>query len=871
MQVTENTNEWINWIEESVSKEYYRFYERVHFNNIQKVGTGRFGKVYRANWKNSGKYLALRFFFNLDDVTAKEVVHELKIHQNQNFQSNNYLLVMEYADSGTLKNYLKENFNNLTWNDKCNLAYQLACAVSCLHNEGVVHRDLHSSNVLVHQNTIKLSDFGLSKRIELSSNAQSNLLGTIPYVDPKGFSERRENKNSTQIYLLDEKSDIYSVGVLFWEISSGHPPFYTEGGQYDIDLALEISQGLREKPIPNTPDDYIKVYTDCWNGEPVNRPTINQVVEILKTIIEKSNVTTTIDTSTNIDNSLHGELSQVNQTFDKINISEKELGKTVNDIVKYIFQMANEGKDTKTIKYILNYFNNNNINPQEIYNCVSEQNHTLAQYYVGLCYEFGRGTVKNGKLAFEYYEKVANKGYASGKFKIENQNFQSNNYLLVMEYADSGTLKNYLKENFNNLTWNDKCNLAYQLACAVSCLHNEGVVHRDLHSSNVLVHQNTIKLSDFGLSKRIELSSNAQSNLLGTIPYVDPKGFSERRENKNSTQIYLLDEKSDIYSVGVLFWEISSGHPPFYTEGGQYDIDLALEISQGLREKPIPNTPDDYIKVYTDCWNGEPVNRPTINQVVEILKTIIEKSNVTTTIDTSTNIDNSLHGELSQVNQTFDKINISEKELGKTVNDIVKYIFQMANEGKDTKTIKYILNYFNNNNINPQEIYNCVSEQNHTLAQYYVGLCYEFGRGTVKNGKLAFEYYEKVANKGYASGKFKIGYFYKNGIGTKVNKQKTIELYKQAANLGSCAAQNNLAIMYNTGDGVGKDYVKAFELYHKAANLGDSTAQFNVAAIYENGDGIVRDLSSAIYWYEKSAKQGFQRAQDRLEILKFFV
>ena len=49
---------------------------------------------------------------------------------------------MEYADAGTLKNYLKENFKNLTWDDKYKLAYQLVCAVSCLHNEGIVHRDL---------------------------------------------------------------------------------------------------------------------------------------------------------------------------------------------------------------------------------------------------------------------------------------------------------------------------------------------------------------------------------------------------------------------------------------------------------------------------------------------------------------------------------------------------------------------------------------------------------------------------------------------------------------------------------------------------------------------------------------------------------
>jgi serine/threonine protein kinase len=49
---------------------------------------------------------------------------------------------MEYADGGTLRNYLTNNFNRLTWNCKYNLAYQLACSVSCLHDEGIIHRDL---------------------------------------------------------------------------------------------------------------------------------------------------------------------------------------------------------------------------------------------------------------------------------------------------------------------------------------------------------------------------------------------------------------------------------------------------------------------------------------------------------------------------------------------------------------------------------------------------------------------------------------------------------------------------------------------------------------------------------------------------------
>ena len=65
-------------------------------------------------------------------------------------------------------------------------------------------------------------------------------------------------------------------------------------------------------------------------------------------------------------------------------------------------------------------------------------------------------------------------------FFLENRISPTKNYLLVMEYADGGTLRDYLKKNFNKLTWNDKYNLAHQLACSISCLHDERIVHRDL-------------------------------------------------------------------------------------------------------------------------------------------------------------------------------------------------------------------------------------------------------------------------------------------------------------------------------------------------------------------------------------------------------
>ena len=109
-----------------------------------------------------------------------------------------------------------------------------------------------------------MADFGLSKRIDEASNSQSKLYGVMPYADPKSFDRQRNNDNSARIYTLNEKSDVYSVGVLLWEISSGEVPFCNE--PYDISLAIEISQGLREKPISDTPEDYLKIYTGKYKN-----------------------------------------------------------------------------------------------------------------------------------------------------------------------------------------------------------------------------------------------------------------------------------------------------------------------------------------------------------------------------------------------------------------------------------------------------------------------------------------------------------------------------------------------------------------------------------------------------------------------------
>uniref|UniRef100_U9TS22 Protein kinase domain-containing protein n=1 Tax=Rhizophagus irregularis (strain DAOM 181602 / DAOM 197198 / MUCL 43194) TaxID=747089 RepID=U9TS22_RHIID len=155
-------NKWIQWIKDGIDNEYINYHDYNEFQDMECIGVGGFGNVYRANWKSSDTVVALKSLTNGKDG-MKEVVNEIKlmhrinfheniiqffgITSNPNDESSNYSFILEYADSGTLKNYLKKNFNKLDWNIKLQFAIQIAAAVSCIHQKDIIHNDL--VNILV--------------------------------------------------------------------------------------------------------------------------------------------------------------------------------------------------------------------------------------------------------------------------------------------------------------------------------------------------------------------------------------------------------------------------------------------------------------------------------------------------------------------------------------------------------------------------------------------------------------------------------------------------------------------------------------------------------------------------------------------------
>src|ERR1700752_1366254 len=113
----------------------------------------------------------------------------------------------------------------------------------------------------------------------MSMTSSSIVHGMPEYIEPKCFTDPKYKRN--------KKSDVYSLGVILWEISSGRPPFQTF--QSRDTLVIHIFQGNREKPIEGTSFQYIELYQKCWDNDPAKRPETKLILNTLKTLIPIEN------------------------------------------------------------------------------------------------------------------------------------------------------------------------------------------------------------------------------------------------------------------------------------------------------------------------------------------------------------------------------------------------------------------------------------------------------------------------------------------------------------------------------------------------------------------------------------------------------
>jgi serine/threonine protein kinase len=180
------------------------------------------------------------------------------------------MLVVQLMDND-LGKYLQQNNQKLTWKERIQIAQYIIYALTKIHEENAIHRDLHSGNVLFLQinQVFYISDLGFCGPADVPINGT---YGNLPYIAPEVIAG-----NKTTF-----KSDIYSVGMLMWEISSGQPPFANI--DHDINLAMNIVNGIRPKIVPETPLEYKILMEQCWDADPAKRPDINSLYDKISEI-----------------------------------------------------------------------------------------------------------------------------------------------------------------------------------------------------------------------------------------------------------------------------------------------------------------------------------------------------------------------------------------------------------------------------------------------------------------------------------------------------------------------------------------------------------------------------------------------------------
>jgi len=216
---------------------------------IEKIGGGGMALVYKARCRLLNRFVAIKVLrpeFTEDEEFVKKFRREAQSaaslsHPNivgiydVGTENNNYYIVMEYIKGQTLKELIKSK-GTLGVEYATNIAIQICYALDHAHKNHIVHRDIKSHNILIREdNSVKVTDFGIARAVSSSTITNTgNVIGSVHYFSPE----------QARGGYTDEKSDIYSLGIVMYEMLTGRLPFE---GESPIAVALKH---IQEEPVP---------------------------------------------------------------------------------------------------------------------------------------------------------------------------------------------------------------------------------------------------------------------------------------------------------------------------------------------------------------------------------------------------------------------------------------------------------------------------------------------------------------------------------------------------------------------------------------------------------------------------------------------
>ncbi|KAK4844808.1 hypothetical protein QYF36_024655 [Acer negundo] len=250
----------------------------------ERIGLGSYGEVYRGDWH--GTEVAVKRFLDqgISGESLEEFKSEVRImrrlrHPNVVLfmgavtRAPNLSIITEFLPRGSLYRLIHRPNNQLDERKRLRMALDAARGMNYLHNctPVIVHRDLKSPNLLVDKNwVVKVCDFGLSRMKNSTFLSSRSTAGTAEWMAP----EVLRNEPS------DEKCDVYSFGVILWELNTMRQPW---GGMNPMQVVGAVGFQHRRLDIPDNMDPAVAdIIRQCWQTDPKLRPTFAEIMAALR-------------------------------------------------------------------------------------------------------------------------------------------------------------------------------------------------------------------------------------------------------------------------------------------------------------------------------------------------------------------------------------------------------------------------------------------------------------------------------------------------------------------------------------------------------------------------------------------------------------
>jgi serine/threonine protein kinase/Tol biopolymer transport system component len=573
-----------------------------HYRILDRLGGGGMGVVYKAVDLKLDRPVALKFLagqrgaseegkqrFMREARAASALDHPniCTIHEIDETGDGALFIAMALCEGETLRDRIERG--PLPLAEAVAIAGQIAAGLACAHERGIVHRDVKPANVIVAPDgRVKIVDFGIAKLADQSRITRAGAaVGTAAYMSPEQFHGEE----------ADPRTDVWSLGVVIYEMVTGRPPF---AGESETEMVRAIL-GRSPRPMaslrPGVPQGLEKLVRQALAKRPEDRlesmeamrAGLRDLVPALSAPSFSDDDLTLVDFPTAPSLPLEtGPLEPAGPPGDRVGPYEilEILGGGGMGVVY-------KARHVRLARVVALKFLPPELtrDPQAKERFEQEARAASSLDHPNLCTILELGETPDGRL------------------------------YLAMPCYDGETLRRRIERG--PLPVAEAVDIALQIARGLSKAHRSGLVHRDVKPANVIVTTDgVVKILDFGLAKLAGAAAVSRTGSpAGTPAYMSPE---QARGDE-------ADPRTDLWSLGVVLYEMLAGRRPFRGEREQAVIYAILnERAQPLRELR-PETPPELARLVERLMAKDPADRyATIDEPLAELRAIAGEPGTTT-------------------------------------------------------------------------------------------------------------------------------------------------------------------------------------------------------------------------------------------------